>query len=379
METLCTPKKRKKDFDNNLNTRSPKRSRKELTLKLKYDLITEYEKTPKPTQKDLALQFGIGKTTVSDILKRSGEYKTIYEDNTTSARNRHDTGSKYGELNDLVFQWFKQARAKNIPLSGPIIQEKALELAETLDLTDFKASNGCADVDQSVVDDFKSKLENIVGDYTPENVFNADETGLFFKALPDKTLGQKGEACKGGKLAKERITVMLACSSTGEKLPPLVIGKAKKPRCFKNINVNNLPVIWQSSKKAWMTTYIFTEWIQQINKKMKSKKRKILLFLDNATSHSDSVTLSNVTIKFFPPNTTSKLQPLDLGIIRAFKARYRKHMLKHVITKIDNCTDNTSLTKEINVLDAVHWIDKSWSDTKESTIASCFRNAGFPL
>ncbi|XP_063410388.1 tigger transposable element-derived protein 6-like, partial [Mytilus trossulus] len=318
--------------------------------------------------------------------------------NTTSARKRHDTGSKYGELNDLVFQWFKQARAKNIPLSGPIIQEKALELAETLDLTDFKASNGwleswrskfsigffkvcgeSADVDQSVVDDFKSKLENIVGDYTPENVFNADETGLFFKALPDKTLGQKGEACKGGKLAKERITVMLACSSTGEKLPPLVIGKAKKPRCFKNINVNNLPVIWQSSKKAWMTTYIFTEWIQQINKKMKTKKRKILLFLDNATSHSDSVTLSNVTIKFFPPNTTSKLQPLDLGIIRAFKARYRKHMLKHVITKIDNCTDNTSLTKEINVLDAVHWIDKSWSDTKESTIASCFRNAGFPV
>ncbi|VDI00273.1 Hypothetical predicted protein [Mytilus galloprovincialis] len=93
-------------------------------------------------KKILQLQFGIGKTTVSDILKRSGEYKTIYEDNTTSARKRHDTGSKYGELNDLVFQWFKQARAKNIPLSGPIIQEKALELAETLDLTDFKASNG---------------------------------------------------------------------------------------------------------------------------------------------------------------------------------------------------------------------------------------------
>ncbi|CAC5395781.1 unnamed protein product [Mytilus coruscus] len=104
----------------------------------------------------------------------------------------------------------------------------------------FKVCGESVDVDQSVVDDFKSKLENIVADYTPENVFNADETGLFFKALPDKTLGQKGEACKGGKLAKERITVMLACSSTGEKLPPSVIGKAKKPRCFKNINVNNL-------------------------------------------------------------------------------------------------------------------------------------------
>jgi hypothetical protein len=57
--------------------------------------------------------------------------------------------------------------------------------------------------------------------------------------LPDKTLAPKGEACKGGKLAKERITVMLASSSTGEKLKPLVIRKAKQPRCFKNKNIDN--------------------------------------------------------------------------------------------------------------------------------------------
>jgi len=196
--------------------------------------------------------------------------------------------------------------------------------------------------------------------------------------LPDKTLAPKGEACKGGKLAKERITVMLACSSTGEKLKPLVIGKAKQPRCFKNINIYNLPVFWQSNKKAWMTAYIFTEWITKINKLMKLKKRKVLLFLDNATSHAEPLVLSNVTLKFLPPNTTSKLQPLDLGIIRAFKARYRKHMLKHLITKIDSCSD-VSLTKGITVLDVVHWIDISWKETKDSTIISCFRIAGFPV
>jgi hypothetical protein len=91
-----------------------------------------------------------------------------------------------------------------------------------------------------------------------------------------------------------------------------------------------------------MTTYIFTEWITKINKIMKLKKRKVLLFLDNATSHTEPLALSNVMLKFLPPNTTSKLQPLDLGIIRAFKARYRKHMLKHLITKIDLCSDNVS-------------------------------------
>ena len=128
-----------------------------------------------------------------------------------------------------------------------------------------------------------------------------------------------------------------------------------------------------------MTTYIFTEWITKINKIMKLKKRKVLLFFDNATSHTEPLALSNVTLKFLPPNTTSKLQPLDLGIICAFKARYRKHMLKHLITKIDLCSDNVSLTKGITVLDAVLWIDISWKETKDSTIISCFRIAGFPV
>ena len=198
--------------------------------------------------------------------------------------------------------------------------------------------------------DFSKSVEKVLGtlvaNYKPEDVFNADKTGLFFRTLPDKTLGVKGEACKGGKLAKEQVTVLLACSSTGEKLKPLVIGKVKNPRCF--INIDNLPVYWESNKKAWMTGYSFLQWIKKVNQGMKSQKRKILLFLDNATSHSDSLKLSNVTLRFLPPNTTSKLQPLDLGIIRAFKARYRKHMLKHLVAKID-----------INMLDAIHWVDRN--------------------
>ena len=98
----------------NLNTPSPKRSRRELSLKEKYDLIQASERIPKPTQKDLAFMFGVGKTTVSDIPKRKDEYKGIYEETTTSKRKRHDTGSKYGELNALVYQWFKQARANSV-------------------------------------------------------------------------------------------------------------------------------------------------------------------------------------------------------------------------------------------------------------------------
>jgi hypothetical protein len=102
------------------------------------------------------------------------------------------------------------------------------------------------------------------------------------------------------------------------------------------------------------------------------------LFLDNATLHSHELQLSNEKLSFLPANCTSKLQTLDLGIIRAFKARYRKMMLSHLISNIENCVTVTELTKQISVLDAINWINKSWNDINASTVVKCFRDAGFP-
>ena len=71
---------------------------------------------------------------------------------------------------------------------------------------------------------------------------------------------------------------MFCCIASGEKLKPMIVGKAKKPRCFKNINVTNHPVIWRSNKKSWMTETSFIDWIQSVNKIMRSdKKHKFVL------------------------------------------------------------------------------------------------------
>jgi hypothetical protein len=56
---------------------------------------------------------------------------------------------------------------------------------------------------------------------------------LFYWQMPRKSLIQKGEKCKGGKLSKERLSVLLCCSTTGEKLKPLVISNADCPHAFK--------------------------------------------------------------------------------------------------------------------------------------------------
>jgi hypothetical protein len=87
-------------------------------------------------------------------------------------------------------------------------------------------------------------------------------------------------------MSKIRLVVLLCGNMVGEMIKPLVIGKAAKPRCFKNRNINNLPVIWRNNKeKAWMTAATTEEWLNMFNAKMKKENRNAILFLDNATCH----------------------------------------------------------------------------------------------
>ncbi|XP_041377364.1 tigger transposable element-derived protein 6-like [Gigantopelta aegis] len=377
--------------------RPKKRQRIELSLETKVKLIQEFDSNPQSKQKDLALKFKIGKQTVSDIIKRKQHYLQLYDANISGERKRITNG-KFENLNGLLHQWFNQARSKTLPISGPILKEKALQFAEQLGIADFKASDGwltswktrfnikqfkvsgeSAGVNHDVVDDYKERLLTIIGDFDSKDIFNCDETGLFFRALPDKTLSYKSQAAKGGKISKERLTVLLCCSSMGEKLKPLVIGKAQNPRCFKNINKDTLPVTWTANRKAWMTSQLFNDWLQQLNRQMRQQRRKILLFIDNAPSHGQDLSVSNVTVKFLPANTTSVLQPLDQGIIKAFKARYRKYLMRSLISRMEDCASVTELCKAITVLDAVNWINAAWKETQQTTIAKCFMMCGFPV
>ena len=84
-----------------------------------------------------------------------------------------------------------------------------------------------------------------------------DETGIFYRAVPDKTLKYKGDECKGGKKSRERITASFCVNMEGKFEKTLVIGKCPKPRSFKNLSIKTLLVIWEHNKKAWMTTDIF--------------------------------------------------------------------------------------------------------------------------
>ena len=109
-------------------------------------------------------------------------------------------------------------------------------------------------------EDYKDELiflKNKLIEYLKENIFNADETGLFLRCLPDKTIFKKPK--KNSLKQMQRISVLLYTNVTRSiKLKPLIIHSCSKPRCFKKWDPNLL-VSYYHNKNAWVIGSIFKE------------------------------------------------------------------------------------------------------------------------
>lgn len=92
--------------------------------------------------------------------------------------------------------------------------------------TNLKGESGA--VPQATVHNWTKRLVDITQGYDLQNIFNVDETGLFFRALPQGSMVLKDDPRKGIKTAKDGITILLTCSATWllENLKTLGASKA---------------------------------------------------------------------------------------------------------------------------------------------------------
>ena len=186
-------------------------------------------------------------------------------------------------------------------------------------------------VDTTMLAKDRQELAALIEQYEPQYVYNMDETGLFYRMQPSKSLATK--EILGKKKDKERVTVALCCNLDGsDKIYLVVIGRSKNPRCFKGVNIAALRFKYYSNESAWMTSNVFCDWLKYFNLKMCD--RNVLLLIDNAPTHK-TLELSNVREEFLPPNTTSMLQPLDAGIIQSFKLNYKRLFLQWFIDQLE--------------------------------------------
>ena len=233
----------------------------------------------------------------------------------------------------------------------------------------LKLQGEALSADSSALEPFKRKLHEFIEtqQLTLHQLFNCDETGLFWRMLPNKTLADSSEkTARNFKQPKERITLLAAANASGDfRMPLLMIGKSKSPRALKNVNKSALPLLYTNQTKAWMDTATFTSWfhdqfIPKVSAYLRSKglPPKALLLLDNAPSHPDSSLLqsSDGSIKciYLPPNTTSLCQPMDQGVLENLKRRYKRLLLEKLLLSMENTTPE-SFMKQLTITITFTW------------------------
>ena len=258
-----------------------KRRRRETSLVEKIDLIQRADSGV--SQRHLARDFDIGLGTVNNILKK--KVKTLYEaeappSNAPKRKARHEV------LNNMVWDWYK---AQKGPISGIMVQEKALELAKRVpQAQSFKASNGwletfckrhhisfrkqrqaatapplpmAMDLPDPSLEEWgdwyaSERMMELLKLYAPDDVFSGSETQLLYQTLPD-TAGRLLRDLKDHSLSLQEdadvITLLLCCNATGShKIPPLIVGSEVK------VDASLEALGMKKAPQAWMTADIFT-------------------------------------------------------------------------------------------------------------------------
>ncbi|OWY96640.1 CENPB protein Homeodomainlike, partial [Phytophthora megakarya] len=285
----------------------------------------------------------------------------------------------FPELDQALANWVLHCQARRIFLDGNMVRAKGARLQDKLEIADdekiafsnvwlqsFQKSHGfksfrvhgeSGSVNMATIDEQIKRLRAVIQQYAVADVYNFDETGLFYKLCPDKIIAR--QLFEGAKKSKTQITVALACNADGSDMrEPLFIGHANKPR-------------YRNNKKAWMTAVLYREWLVAFDQEMVAVGRKALLLIDNASSHIISaMDLGEVTVEYLPSNTTSKLQPLDAGIIAALKRRYRHRQLQHALDK----EEEGVCDKDIYAIDqllVMKWVKCRWRDIKGELVLNC--------
>ncbi len=160
----------------------------------------------------------------------------------------------------MLYIWIDSMRRARLPVPPSLAIAKAKSIASTLSISDsnFKASwqwfsrfrtrqglqkmlihGEGAEVDKN---DPKlllalEELYSIIAQYDPENIYNMDETGLFFRLLPIYSILMPNEdisSTRGKKKVKDRVSLIVCANAFGtHKIPCVMIGKSKEPTCIK--------------------------------------------------------------------------------------------------------------------------------------------------
>lgn len=361
---------------------------------------------------DIARRFNMPWSTVKDIIKDKERYHDVAKQTHGSIKMVKLRNANLITIETRLLKWFKSKREEDADISSEAIRKKALSIFAEVKKEDptctleFKASVGwftrfqkrtgiklsirhgeAASADKFAANAYRETFKTLVEGYSPFQVFNFDETGINWKKMPKQTyIMQDEKKVPGHKASKERFTLLVGSNANGDfKMRPLLIYNYENPRALKNVSKTDLPVIFRSNRKAWITRELFEDWLLHsftpaVERYLKNKNlaKKIILFVDNATSHNlcpENVP-DFINLQFLPPNTTSLIQPMDQQVIANLKAKYHKYMYQQCFQATDGERKVTlkEFWKAYNIHDAIVNIGKAWKNVSEKSLSAAWRN-----
>jgi len=350
----------------------------------------------RPTQKACIAWFyaeynhRLSQSTVSDIL--SSQYQYLDSKSNPSTSIRKGTG-QWHDLENILYEWQHTLNLRGAYISSDILIEKARQIWNSLPqyqnqpppafsngwLHQFKQRYNikqhthhgeAGSVPEEAEEEMKA-VRTIAGHYNEDDIYNVDETGLFWRMPPSQSLSSGNRP--GIKRDKTRISIVCCVNASGtDRLPIWVIGKARTPRALRNINIPAIGAEWRWNQKAWMSQIIMREWLLAFYRHI--GQRPVLLTMDNFAAHLAGLELAppppNIRICWLPKNSTSQYQPLDQGIIQNLKTYYRKQWLRYILYNYEH---NQDPLHAVTLLDCIRWLVRAWNhDVLSTTIIACF-------
>ncbi|XP_033314511.1 jerky protein homolog-like [Bombus bifarius] len=380
---------------------APRRNRVQLTTNERYEILQMIDRGV--TFEIIAKAYGIGRSTVGDIMANEGRIKDYLEVNTMVRRwsPNHLIKSRHMDLERVLYLWYIRCKAKRVRITGPLIRKKALELNEELNGDpNFKASSGWLlrfrvrhrirkrgireDIrtsNKDAANNFKARFKKLLQDegFTLENVYNADYRELMWRAVPKEALiFRNGKSTGIPKMCQDHITTLFCANATGCHKLPVLIHTFVKPQSSHNLNANLFSTIYTDNTNARMDSNIFNQWFEKCflksvkERQLKNGRReKTLLLLDHVGSRHDLKELNQkdefVRVMSFPFKAAPLIQPMDRGIIACFKRKYRKELLE-TLMPLPICNTEQEVIdnhKQLTLRDCCRIVHDAWSSVNE--------------
>ena len=215
---------------------APSHKRKAVDLESKYNALKDVDRGG-CTKHSIAAKYGVKASALSNWIRNRKAIEEAYLNQTFGPKRKRMRLGCHEDLDAAMVTWLRDARSRDVRISGELLMATAQQMGEKLGISDFKGSKGWLDgckarngiklrtisgeaksADVGSADAWRTTiLPDLLEEYGPDCIYNADETGLFWKMQPKKSLVCRGEDGRGAKGSKERVTILLAANMSGKQ------------------------------------------------------------------------------------------------------------------------------------------------------------------